>query len=166
MNFIRPLIALGLFSMGCATGPIGKPAPNFNLPTLDGGRASLSDQKGKVLLLDFWATWCPNCPRSLAHAQQLNSDTNRTGRGLVVWTIDGADSPADIRAFLDKHHLNFPVAIDAQMQAISRYDASQLPISFIVGRDGIIKEAYLGFGEKTADKIDQAIDRALAEPAH
>src|SRR4051812_40240110 len=119
MTFLRPLVVLCLFATGCASGPIGKPAPDFNLTTIDGQHAQLSKQKGKVVLLDFWATWCPNCPGSLAHAQQLSSDKDRAARGLVVWTIDGADAAGDIRSYLQRHNWSFPVVLDPETQAIT-----------------------------------------------
>src|SRR3954451_4215409 len=67
---------------------MGKPAPEFSLATLDKHEVKLADAKGKVVMLDFWATWCPPCRASLPHVQKLATDEALHKKGLVVWVVN------------------------------------------------------------------------------
>ena len=78
----------------------GKPAPEIALKTLDGKDLKLSDMKGKVVVVDSWATWCPPCRESLPHLQKVSADKDLAGKGLVVWATDIKEDKPTVEKFL------------------------------------------------------------------
>jgi len=144
----------------------GKPAPEIALKTLDGNEVKLSDMKGKVVLIDAWATWCPPCRESLPHVQKLSADQHLQDKGLVVWAVDLKEDKPTIEKFLKDNHYTFTVLRDDKDLMHKSYLVSGIPTTIIVGRDGTVKETFLGYGgEKSAQAIDDAVHKALAEPA-
>jgi peroxiredoxin len=149
---------------------IGKPAPDFSLTTLDGKTVRLSDQRGKVVLLDFWATWCAPCQVSLPHTQALSENRDFVNKGLVVWGItepDSKQSLADARRYVVSHKFSFTVLGDPEMTVGQAYGISGIPRFVVVGRDGLIKTWGGVFDERRQflpKRIDDAIASALAEP--
>ena len=144
----------------------GQPAPAIALKTLDGKDLVLADMKGKVVLIDTWATWCPPCRESLPHVQKVSTDKALADKGLVVWAIDAQESPADVLKFLQDNKYTFSVLMDTKGAVLKSYFISGIPNTIIVGRDGIVKDTFVGYGgEKTAQQIDDALAKALAEPA-
>jgi peroxiredoxin len=149
-----------------ATSLIGKAAPAFSLPTLDGGKVNLSDQKGKVMVLDFWATWCPPCRKSLPHVQQLTTDPERLKKGLVVWLIDDKEDDATVKKFLKENGYNFTIPMDYVGEVLAKYLVHAIPTTVIIGRDGMIQKVFIGYGPDTGKAIDDAVDAALkSEPS-
>ena len=134
---------------------VGKPAPDISLPTLDGQDVKLSSLRGKVVLVDNWATWCPPCRESLPHLQAIASDKSLADKGLVVWAVDAQEEKPDVQSFLNTNHYTFTVLLDHDGQTLHDY-----------GIDGILKNAFIGFNAKSSPgEIDAAIKAALAESA-
>jgi len=154
---------------GADDGPAvlqGKPAPAIALKTLDGQAQSLADQKGKVVLIDMWATWCPPCRASLPHVQAAATDASLAKKGLVVWAVNDKETQQVVEKFMQSNHYTFPVLMDTQGDVLKAYKVIGIPTTIIVGRDGVVKETFVGFGgDATAKQIDAAIEKALAEPA-
>jgi peroxiredoxin len=171
-NYRRPFlkvlvlaIALGASAAQAApdtTSLTGKPAPAFSLPTLDGAKVNLADQKGKVVVLDFWATWCPPCRKSLPHTQELSSDADRVHKGLVVWLIDDKEDAATVKKFLKDNSYHFTVPMDHPGEVLAKYLVRGIPTTVIIGRDGVIQKVFIGFGPNTAKAVEAAVDTALA----
>jgi peroxiredoxin len=141
----------------------GKAAPDFTLSTLDGKSVTLSEQKGKVVLLDFWATWCPPCVKALPHVQKLSEDKARADKGLVVWAVNVGEGKGKIEPFMNKHGFNFGVPMDQKSTAMKSYGIEGIPTQIVVGKDG--KVAYVSVGYAGAEgeaALDAAIDAALA----
>ena len=146
------------------TALIGKPAPAFSLPTLDKHQVTLDGQKGKVVMVDFWATWCPPCRKSLPHVEKLATDSERLKKGLVVWVVNDKEDDSTVRSFLEETKYTFTVPMDTTGDVLKAYQVSGIPTTVIIGRDGVIKNAFIGFRDGTAEEIDHAVDAALAEP--
>jgi len=153
---------------------IGKPAPDFSLTTLDGKTVKLSDQRGKVVLLDFWATWCYPCHVSLPHTQELSNNRDLANKGLLIWAVtqpDDKQSLADAQGFIASHKYTFAVPCDREGSVSEAYGISGLPRWVIVGRDGVFKTWGSSFvrgagGLQLQTKpMDDAIASALAEPS-
>jgi peroxiredoxin len=140
----------------------GKPAPDFSLKTLDGKDAKLSAQKGNVVLVDFWATWCPPCLISMAYVQKKSADEVMTKKGLKILAVNDKESADTVKAFMTKNKYTFVVPMDADQTACKAYFVSGVPTTVIVGRDGIITDVFVGFGDDSAEQINAAIDKALA----
>lgn len=144
----------------------GKPADDFALKTLDGKELKLSGQKGKVVVVDTWATWCGPCRESLPHLQKISADANLAGKGLVVWAVDDKEKSDDVTKFLKDNKYTFTVLMDTEAAVLKKYLVSGIPTTFIIGRDGTIKDVFVGYGgDDSAKDIDTAVDKALAEPA-
>jgi peroxiredoxin len=141
---------------------IGKPAPDISLPTLTGETVKLSDQRGKVVLIDFWATWCYWCQLTLPRTQKLSDNPDLAKKGLVVWAITVPDrsSLAEAQRYVASHKLTLIVPFDAKLAASSIYRIGGYPATFVVGRDGLIKYATYEFTKA----LDDSIASALAQP--
>jgi peroxiredoxin len=141
---------------------IGKPAPDFSLTTLDGKTVRLSDQRGKVVLLDFWASWCYPCQVTLPHTQALSDNRDLANKGLVVWAVTGPDNKqgmADAKRFVLSHKFTFAAPADTKDAVKNAYGVWGIPTAVVIGRDGLIKSVVGG----NSKVIDDSIASALAE---
>lgn len=162
---LTALIGYGVFSRGQdAPSPlVGKTAPDLSLKTLDGKDVKLSDQKGSVVLMDFWATWCPPCKASLPHVQKLSADKDRAAKGLKVWAVNSQEEAATVQKFVTANSYNFAVPM-ASGEDMQKYNIEGIPTTVVVGRDGKVKNLFVGYGGEESDKqIEDAIDAALKD---
>ncbi len=116
-------------------------APDFSLTTLDGKPVSLSDLRGKVVLINFWATWCPPCR---AEMQDLQVAYQEHSDGFVVLGINNAEGDESVRRFVDEFHLTFPILLDRDGAVARKYQMQALPTSFFIDRAGIVHAANVG----------------------
>jgi len=126
------------------TGPqVGAPAPDFHLTTLDGKSVSLADFRGKTLVLNSWATWCPPCreetPDLIAGAKMLTAK-----RDVVFLGIDSTEAAPIVRAFLASKPMPYAQAIDAGKAFSKAYDVSAFPTTFVISGDGVLRARYVG----------------------
>jgi thiol-disulfide isomerase/thioredoxin len=144
----------------------GKPAPEIALKNLDGKDLKLSDFKGKVVVVDNWATWCPPCRESLPHLQKVSADKTLSDKGLVVWAVDIKEDKDTVSKFLKENKYSFNVLMDEKGDMLKNYFISGIPTTMIIGRDGTVKDAFVGYGgEDSAKALDEAINKALADAA-
>ncbi|QOV91870.1 TlpA family protein disulfide reductase [Humisphaera borealis] len=140
---------------------VGKAAPDFDLKTVDGKSAKLSDQKGKVVLIDFWATWCPPCVKSLPHVNELAGKKALTEKGLVVYAVNAREKAPTVEKFIDSKGLkNLTIPMDAQGATMGAYLVQGIPTTVVVGRDGKVSNVFVGSGNDA--NIDAAVEKALA----
>jgi len=159
-------LGLGVSLTACGgdsdtTSLVGKAAPDFALKSVDGQDCKLSDQKGKVVILDFWATWCPPCRQSLPHVQSVSQDKALAAKNVVAWAVNQQESDDDVKKFLQDNHYTFEVALDASGSVGSSYKVTGMPTTVIIGTDGVIKNVFIGFGDDSAKQIDDAIQQAI-----
>lgn len=123
---------------------VGKPAPDFDLPDLDDNQIRLSDFRGKVVFLNFWATWCKPCREEMPSMEVLYK--NFEGDGLVVLavSIDRVTTKQDIPPFVKSLNLTFPVLIDSWGQTDKRYKLMGVPETYIIDRHGVLREKVIG----------------------
>jgi len=142
----------------------GAVAPDFALPDIEGKKTvKLSDLKGKVVLVDFWATWCPPCRASLPNINKIANDKTLAAKGLTVWAVNLDETADKITPFTKQNNYTFTVPIDVGGQVAERYKIEGIPSTMVIGKDGTIKFAVEGFaGEDTEKQISDAIDKALA----
>src|SRR5687768_15917246 len=138
----------------------GKPAPEFRLKTFDGRAVSLADYRGKVVLLDFWATYCPPCVQALPELQALHAKNASRGFAVVGVTVD--DRASLVRKATTRAKVGYPI-LQATPEVWNAYKVNALPSLILVGRDGNIIRRYGGEADKTAMLAD--IERALRAPS-
>ncbi len=119
-----------------------KLAADFTLPLVGGDKLRLSAQRGKVVLINFWATWCPPCREEMPAMERLWRQQKGQGFVLVAVSVD-ADTKK-VRPYLDEHKLTFPTALDPRMDLANAYGVRALPSSFIVDRKGDLTALALG----------------------
>jgi cytochrome c biogenesis protein CcmG/thiol:disulfide interchange protein DsbE len=121
---------------------IGQPAPDFALRALDGGVQRLSDYRGQVVFVNFWATWCPPCRDELPDIQAIYDE--KKDQGLVVLEVNYQESDDEVRDYWDSQGLTMPVLLDSSGSVLDQYRLVGVPDSFFVDRDGILREMHLG----------------------
>ncbi len=121
----------------------GVPAPDFTLPGLDGQMVSLADYRGKVVLLNIWATWCPPCVEEMPSMEELYQKLKAEGLEILAVSMDISGAQA-VRPFMEKYKLNFPALTDTEGAVKSLYQTTGVPESFIIDKDGIIVEKIIG----------------------
>jgi peroxiredoxin len=142
---------------------VGKPAPAISLKTADGKDVSLASLKGKVVLVDFWATWCGPCKASLPNINKIANDKDLAAKGLVVWAVNLDETPDKVNAFTKQNNYSLTVPIDVGGAVAETYKIQGIPSTMVIGTDGTIKYAVEGFGgEDTEKAINDAITKALA----
>ncbi|TLN19589.1 TlpA family protein disulfide reductase, partial [bacterium] len=124
-------------------------------PTLNGKRVSLSDFKGKVVILDFWATWCPPCREALPHLAGLYNRLGEKGVEVIGLNLD-MNEPA-VRKFLEQNPMPYTVLISDQATSLG-YGVSGIPRIFVIGRDGKVRGDYTGFHPKMAKTMDTLVE--------
>jgi cytochrome c biogenesis protein CcmG, thiol:disulfide interchange protein DsbE len=137
----------------------GKPAPDLALTTLAGDTFRMSQERGHVVLINFWATWCPPCKLELKEMiAKLADDTALHERGLRVWTIDGEEDADSVRKFMGENHYDFNVILDPKKVTATRYPIYGIPTTYVIARDGTVRKAFLGYApEKLWAEIDAAL---------
>lgn len=132
-------------------GP-GSPAPHFEAETFDGGTASIDDFRGRVVLLNVWATWCPPCVYEMPSMQRLYDELDEDDFEIVAVSVDARGGQAgplgyrggDPEAFADSLNLEFPILWDPQGTILRDYEIVGLPESYLIGRDGLIYRKVSG----------------------
>jgi peroxiredoxin len=117
-------------------------ADDFALPALNSGTFNLADQRGKIVLINFWATWCPPCLEEMPAMERLWRRHKDAGFILVAVSVD-ADAKK-VAPFVTAHQLTFPVALDPSMRVAEKYGVRALPASFIVDKAGALTAVALG----------------------
>ena len=135
-------------------------APDFTLPQLDGHDLRLSSYRGKVVLLDFWATWCDPCREEIPHFVDLQQ---RYGdRGLQIVGVSMDDSPDPVRPFYQQFHMNYPVVMGTAQTGAMYGGILGLPIAFLITRDGRIYAKHIG--ATSAEVFEKEIKSLLESP--
>ena len=140
----------------------GFTAPDFSLDQMQGGEITLSDLRGKAVILNLWASWCLPC-RAEMPAMQRVYEANRD-RGLEILAIHATyqDSLAAAQAFVDEHHLTFPILLDSTGEVANLYRLRSLPTTFFIDPQGIIQQVIIG-GPMSEATLQVAVEILLDE---
>lgn len=124
---------------------VGMVAPDFDLPTFEEGKkVRLSDYRGKVVFLNFWATWCKPCKEEMPSMQVLYKHFEKDGLVILAVSIDRVTTKKDIPPFVSALGLTFPVLIDSWGQTDKRYKLMGVPETYIIDQQGILREKVIG----------------------
>lgn len=139
---------------------VGKKAPDFTLKDLAGNSVSLSAFKGKVILLNFWASWCPPCRAEMPTINKLNELLKN--RGFVVLAVSTDRSIYDVKDYISKNPVNFTVLMDYNL-SVSRnlYKVFMMPTTFLIDRKGIIVKKYFGEQDWSRPEMIKEIEEIL-----
>jgi peroxiredoxin len=136
-------------SGGTTSGSIPAPqegflAPDFELSNLDGETVLLSDLRGKAILLNFWATWCPPCRSEMPAMQQVYMDYEPEKFVILAVNNLRQDRKENVEAFIFEENLTFPVLLDNFGSVSTRYQVKSMPTTFFIDPEGIIREVVIG----------------------
>ena len=118
------------------------PAPDFSLPTPEGKTVALTQLRGKVVFLNFWATWCPPCRVEMPSMERLYKEFK--DQGLVILAIDMGESPKLVSRFMSEFRLSFPALLDVDMRVAALYRVRGIPATFLIDRNGRMVGAAVG----------------------
>jgi len=147
-------------SESVAKAEIGKPAPDFTLKAVDGRTISLSSLRGKVVLVNFWATWCPPCREEMPSMEEMYRNYAPGGLEILAINVE-EDGPEVLPDFLKENPHTFPVLMDVEAKAQNSYGVFQFPETFVVDRNGIIIDKVIGYIDWTAPPVLTEMNRLL-----
>jgi peroxiredoxin len=142
---------------------IGAPAPNFRLYDLRGRLVTLSDYRGRVVLLNFWATWCGPCRVEMPAMEDLYREFNRRDFEILAVSTD-QQGAAVTRPFSEEMGLTFPILHDSDFRVGVAYGARTLPMTFLVDRRGVITHRIFGARDWQSPEGRQLINKLVAAP--
>ncbi len=161
------VIAIGIWEMSHRSSPSSRPrgapaavhalAPNFSLQDLDGKPLNLETYRGKVVLLDFWATWCTPCRDEIPRFVEFQDKYHEQGMQVIGISMD--DDAKPVRAFYKEFKMNYPVALGNEKVAEAYGGVLGLPITFLIDRDGRVAAKYVGAVEMSV--VEQEIKSLL-----
>jgi len=146
--FVSLLVVLILARDKTTIITVGDRAPEFQLPALGGSPVSLSDYRGKVVMVHFWATWCPPCVEELPVLESLYQTLKSEGLEILAISIDKGEGSI-VSTFMKRYGLTFPVLLDPEASVSSSYGTFKLPETYIVDRQGVVAYKAIGSREWT-----------------
>lgn len=156
-NFLFCIVVIlsWFVSSACAA-----PAPPFKVETSKGS-VSLEELRGKVIYLDFWATWCGPCRKSFPWMKKIQEKYG--DQGLVVLAMNLDTNRANVDRFLKKFQADFTIGFDPDGKVAQAYQVKGMPSSFVIDRDGNIHSSHIGFRKKDAEKLESTIQSQLTK---
>jgi thiol-disulfide isomerase/thioredoxin len=120
----------------------GAPAPQISLPVVGGGTSNLSGERGKVVLVNFWATWCEPCKAEMPGLQQLADELR--GRPFILYSVDLQEDASQVEAFQRDFGLNLYAVLDQDGDVTRAYGVRALPATFVIDQHGVLRQQRLG----------------------
>jgi cytochrome c biogenesis protein CcmG/thiol:disulfide interchange protein DsbE len=140
----------------------GFQAPDFSLPTLSEETLTLSELRGRPVLINLWATWCPPCRAEMPDLQSIYERYQEQGFLVLAVNATYQDSPASATTFVEEYGLTFPILMDASGETARQYQMRALPTSFFVDREGIIQDVVVG-GPMSPALLQVRVEKLLQE---
>lgn len=134
---------------------VGQPAPDFRLQDLAGNTFHLAEHRGEVIVLDFWATWCSPCLKTMPLVDEVVKNFSDSGVRLLAVNME--EQPTAIRSTLELHHLNAPVILDRDAVVAARYAVTSIPQTVVIDRDGNVARLFVGGGPKLVEPLRKSL---------
>lgn len=138
-----------------------KATPDFALRSLQGENVRLSEFRGSVVLLGFWARWCGDCRQAMQALNEVQAKYQRAG--LVILGINIDDTPEQAAAMAKNLGLTYPVLLDTEKKAVSQFDLKAMPLLLLIDRDGQVRFSHPGFARGQEVKITEQLRQLLNE---
>jgi len=135
---------------------IGRPAPKFKLPDLKGQEVSLDQFKGKVVMLDFWATWCGPCQMTMPVIEKLEKEYSGI---LVVLAINLQESKEEVAEYVHRQAVTSHVLMDESGSVGTVYGTDSIPMQFLIDKNGIVRHVQMGYSPRMASQLRAQIER-------
>ena len=161
---VRLLVVSALAVVSSGAGAAVTPsagAPDFTLPSLDGPNLRLQEQRGRVVMINFWATWCGPCRVEMPHLSKLYEKYR--GSGFTVLAVNIDEDPYKAASLAKQLGMRFPVLLDTEKKVSRLYDLSTMPSTVLVDRDGRVRFVHRGYREGYEDTYDKQIRELLRE---
>ncbi len=156
ITIFGPIGCGGSAEQGLASGIMS--APDFELESLTGGRVRLSDYLGRVVILNFWATWCRPCVLETPDLVDLYN--NYRERGLMVLGVSVDQNPRSVlQPFIQRYQIGYPILLNDQRAAAAYGGITSIPTTFLIDRQGMIRKQYVGYQQKSV--VEEAIKELL-----
>jgi peroxiredoxin len=154
------LAALGWVS-GASVAALApsSPAPDFTLRSMDGQNLRLGEQRGRVVMVNFWATWCGPCRVEMPHLNRLYEKYRSAG--FVLFGVNVDEDVRNAVALAQKMGLKFPVLADAEKRVSKQYDVTAMPSTVLIDRDGRVRHVHRGYREGIEDLYEKQIRELL-----
>jgi len=140
---------------------IGKPAPDFTLKSLEGTNLNLTEQRGKIIVINFWASWCGPCRKEMPVLETFYK--KYTDLGVSVWGVNVEQENQAGRDFLADLNLTFPILFDKSNTLSESYNVEAMPTTVIVDRDGLVRYTFKGYKPGYEKKYAKAIKKLVRE---
>jgi peroxiredoxin len=158
---VLPLAAAMLVAMPARAATVAQSAPDFTLPSAAGPNLRLQEQRGRVVMLNFWATWCGPCKREMPQLNRLY--TKYRASGFVLMGVNVDEDPQNAIGVSSKLGVQFPVVFDSAKRVSRLYDLSTMPSTVLIDRDGHVRYIHRGYKDGVEDTYDQQIAELLRE---
>lgn len=165
--FLRTITTCCLLFLTTACGPppqkaqIGQPAPDFSLTDTKGKTWNLADLKGKVVFINFWASWCKPCVEEMPSMQKVN--TFMASDQFVMLTILNNDQPSMADSMLARIGATFPVLVDSRHQVSRAYGLTGVPETYIIDKQGVLREKFIGGVQWDSPQSIQMLGKYVAQ---
>jgi thiol-disulfide isomerase/thioredoxin len=157
---VMTALAVAVGAASAAITPAGT-APDFTLPSMGGPNLRLQEQRGRVVMVNFWATWCGPCRVEMPHLARLY-DKYR-GSGFVVFAVNIDEDPRKAASLATQLGMRFPVLLDTDKKVSRLYDLSTMPSTVLIDRDGRVRYVHRGYRDGYEDTYEKQIRELLRE---
>jgi peroxiredoxin len=155
------VLAIASTGAVAALPPVGKPAPDFAAKSDSGRNVRLSELRGQVVLINFWASWCSPCRQELPLLSKIYSQYRGAGFALLAVNVD--DNRKDAEGMLKRLDLKFPTLFDGNKRVAKLYGVDTMPATLVIDRDGRVRYVHRGYYDGYERKYEQQVRELLKE---